>query len=142
MTAPSSAPMRALFGKHPRLDIVSRFWRVAWVTTILAVLSGSGCANVPLLGDADDHEAAQIEPTVRDPLLEFLASANDNETAAVSGTDGELMMVTAGQRYNAASGRVCRRYVLGNGGNSERGIACQLATGSWKRVQLLGDSVP
>lgn len=76
-----------------------------------------------------------------DPLLEFLAEAQDNEVRDIDDpATGGPLRVKAGQVYHAASGRLCRRYAAGTPSapeSSDNGLACEDANGDWVRVGLL-----
>ena len=80
-------------------------------------------------------------PTSDDPLLAFLAEAADGEIRhledAVTGT---RLRVTAGRIYQAASGRVCRRFsAVGAAGEKTNGegLVCKDAAGRWNSVDVL-----
>lgn len=81
-----------------------------------------------------------------DPVLAFLAEADDGETGVVlEPASGIRVRVTAGRLYHAASGSVCRRFDAGSAAAPEpreEGLACRLDSGRWTRVEPLSRLPP
>jgi len=114
------------------------------ILLIYAVLSGCGAYSArDQPGDATSTSAAAEapEPYQPDPILFFVGSANDNEKGQVlDPTTGEEVQVFAGRTYNAASGRLCRRYrITGPTEPSARtsDLACRDRSGKWQKVRPL-----
>ena len=84
--------------------------------------------------------------TDEDPVLAFLAGAEDGEVGDVEEpATGIRVRVSAGRRYHAASGSVCRRFDASSATAPERreeGLACRGASGRWTRVEPLSRVPP
>ena len=81
-----------------------------------------------------------------DPVLAFLAEAEEGEVRNLhdSATSAQFR-VTAGRIYHAASGGLCRRFIVEGATTPEasrKGLACSDATGRWIRVDLLAPVAP
>ena len=127
---------------------------------VAALLAGIGVVTAcapPSLRDlaqgasgAVEAAAAVITPSrsaPRDPLLDFLASAEDGEVREFDDPSmGARLRVTAGRLYHSASGRPCRRYTAGSAAAAPdshgRGLACEGANGDWARASLLAPASP
>ena len=114
------------------------------ILLICAVLSGCGAYSArDQTGDATSTKSATElpEPYQPDPILFFVGSANDNEKGQVlDSTTGEEVQVFAGRTYNAASGRLCRRYRLSDPTESSprtSDLACRDRLGRWQKVRPL-----
>ncbi len=111
---------------------------------ICAVVSGCGANSArDQTGNAmDTSSAAETpEPSPSDPVLFFVGSANDNEKGRVlDPATGEEIQVFAGRTYNAASGRLCRRYRITGLTESApytSDLACRDHSGQWQKIRPL-----
>ncbi len=118
----------------------------ARVAGLLICAVVSGCGVISARDQTDDatgtSSAAETpEPSPPDPVLFFVGSASDNEKGQVlDPATGEEIQVFAGRSYNAASGRVCRRYrVTGPTESSPHtsDLACQDHSGQWQKIRPL-----
>ncbi len=114
------------------------------ILLVCAVLSGCGAYSArDQTGDATSTSSAAeaSEPYQPDPILFFVGSANDNEKGQVlDPTTGEEVQVFAGRTYNAASGRLCRRYRIFHPTESSphtSDLACRDRLGRWQKVRPL-----
>ncbi len=107
---------------------------------ICAVVSGCG-ANSARDATGTRSAAETPEPSPPDPVLFFVGSASDNEKGRVlDPATGEEIQVFAGRTYNAASGRLCRRYrVTGPTESSPHtsDLACRDHSGQWQKIRPL-----
>ena len=123
--------------------------------TAAGVFTASACSPPSLRELAKSAEgavevaAAAMRPSSKaagDPLLEFLAEAQDNEVRDIDDpATGGRLRVKAGHVYHAASGRLCRRYAAGTPTapeKSDNGLACRDANGDWVRVGILAPLSP
>ena len=111
---------------------------------ICAVISGCGAisAHDQTGDDANTSAAAATqEPHQPDPVLLFVGSASDNEKATIfEPTTSEEVQVFAGRAYNAASGRLCRRFrITGPAASSPHtsDLACRDHSGQWQKIRPL-----
>ncbi len=123
---------------------VSRRPAFGAILLICALLSGCGAYSArDQTGDATSTNSAAeaSEPSQPDSILFFVGSANDNEKGQVlDPTTGEEVQVFAGRTYNAASGRLCRRYRIFDPTRSSSHIsdlACRDGLGQWQKVRPL-----
>ena len=100
-------------------------------------------------GEAVEAATTAMQPpqnAVEDPLLAFLAEAEDGEVRDLENSvSGNRLRVTAGRVYHAASGRMCRRFTafgVATGEADEEGLACKGDTGRWVRVGILAPVSP
>jgi hypothetical protein len=114
------------------------------ILLVCTVLSGCGAYSArDQTGDATSTSSAAeaSEPYQPDPILFFVGSANDNEKGHVlDPMTGEKVQVFAGRTYNAASGRLCRRYRITDSTESSphtSDLACPDRSGRWQKVQPL-----
>jgi uncharacterized SAM-binding protein YcdF (DUF218 family) len=122
-------------------------WRRPTLGAILlvcALLSGCGAYSArDQTGDAASTSSVSeaSEPYQPDPILFFVGSANDNEKGQVlDPTTGEEVQVFAGRTYNAASGRLCRRYRITGPTESSphtSDLACRDHSGQWQKIRPL-----
>ncbi len=107
---------------------------------ICAVVSGCG-ANSARDATGMRSGAETPDPSPPDPVLFFVGSASDNEKGRVlDPATGEEIQVFAGRTYNAASGRLCRRYrVTGPTESSPHtsDLACRDHSGQWQKIRPL-----
>ncbi len=107
---------------------------------ICAVVSGCG-ANSARDATGTRSGAETPEPSPPDPVLFFVGSASDNEKGRVlDPATGKEIQVFAGRTYNAASGRLCRRYrVTGPTESSPHtsDLACRDHSGQWQKIRPL-----
>lgn len=118
---------------------------------MVALCAVSACAPPSLqelvqgAGEAVEAATTAMQPSrdvLEDPLLEFLAGAEEGEVRDVDdAVTGTRLRVTAGRVYHAASGRVCRRFGAA-GATSEEGLVCKGASGGWMRIRLLAPISP
>lgn len=106
----------------------------------------SACA-LPSPREAGGAAGTRTPPALEDdPVLAFLAGADDGETGEVlESASGIRVRVTAGRLYHAASGSVCRRFNAGSATASEprgEGLACRVDSGRWIRVEPLSRLPP
>ncbi len=111
---------------------------------ICAMVSGCGANSTrDQTGDATGTSSTTEtpEPSPPDPVLFFVGSANDNERGRVlDPATGEEIQVFAGRTYNAASGRLCRRYRISGPTESSphtSDLACRDHLGRWQKVRPL-----
>lgn len=118
----------------------------ARVTALLvcALLSGCGTNSArDNTGDAvsTNMTAEALEPYKSDPILLFVGSASNNEKSQIlDPATGNEVQVFAGRTYNAASGRVCRRFrISGPAASSPHtsDLACRDHSGKWQKVRPL-----
>ena len=111
---------------------------------LVFLVTMSGCGSNSRQTQADepvntDTKPAEAKPP--DPILLFVGSASDNERGQVlDPSTGTEVQVFVGRTYNAASGRVCRRYRTVDRAGSfsdQSGIACQDHSGQWHKVRPL-----
>ena len=114
------------------------------ILLICALLSGCGAYSArDQTGDATSTSSVSeaSEPYQPDPILLFVGSANDNEKGQVlDPTTGEEVQVFAGRTYNAASGRLCRRYRITGPTESSphtSDLACRDHSGQWQKIRPL-----
>jgi hypothetical protein len=112
------------------------------ILLICALLSGCGAYSArDQTGDATSTTAEASDPHQPDPVLFFIGSASDNEKGQVlDPATGEEVQVFAGRTYNAASGRLCRRYrVFGPAATSAHtpNLACRDHSGRWQKIRPL-----
>ena len=114
------------------------------ILLVVAVLSGCGAYSArDQTGDATSTSSVSeaSEPYQPDPILLFVGSANDNEKGQVlDPTTGEEVQVFAGRTYNAASGRLCRRYRITGPTESSphtSDLACRDHSGQWQKIRPL-----
>ena len=125
---------------------------VALMATLCVV---SACAPPSLrdlarsAGETVEAATTAMQPSrnvSEDPLLAFLAEAEEGEVRDMDdAATGVRLQVTAGRSYNAASGRVCRRFSAQGPGvphSNEEGLVCRDAAGRWTRTGLLGPVSP
>ena len=121
--------------------------RLGAIVLIMGLCALSACAP-PSLREAGEAAGVLRSPPAfeDDPVLAFLAGAEDGESAEVlESATGLRIRVTAGRRYHAASGSVCRRFNAGSAAAPERredGLACRVASGRWTRVEPLSRVPP
>ena len=120
--------------------------RLGAIVLIVSLCASSAC--VPLPPREAGGIAGVLTPSAPDddPVLAFLAGADDGESAEVlEPATGIRIRVTAGRLYHAASGGVCRRFHAGRAAAPERreeGLACRAASGRWARVEPLSRVPP
>ena len=114
------------------------------ILLICALSTGCGAYSArDQTGDATSTSSAAeaSEPYQPDPILSFVGSANDNaEGQVLDPTTGAEVQVFAGRTYNAASGRLCRRYRIFDPTQSSSHIsdlACRHLLGQRKKVRPL-----
>ncbi len=114
------------------------------ILLVVAVLSGCGAYSArDQTGDATSTNSAAeaSEPYQPDAILFFVGSANDNEKGQVlDPTTGAEVQVFVGRTYNAASGRLCRRYRISGPTESSphtSDLACRNGLGRWQKVRPL-----
>jgi hypothetical protein len=113
-------------------------WRGPVGSAFFALFLIVACATVPVEKADTSVEPA---PPPLEPLFGFLASAAVNEVGVVKDPrTGQSVRVTAGRAYQAASGRLCRRFevmapLLYEGMTD--GLACKDAEGLWTKSKLL-----
>lgn len=117
------------------------------IVLIMGLCALSACVPPSLREAGEAAGVPRSPPAVEgDPVLAFLAGAEDGETAEVlAPATGIRIRVTAGRRYHAASGSVCRRFNAGSAvapEGREEGLACRVASGRWIRVEPLSRVPP
>ena len=111
---------------------------------ICTVLFGCG-ANSTLDQTADATTASSAAETSQsyqpDPVLFFVGSASDYQKGRVlDPTTGEEVQVVVGRTYNAASGRLCRRYRISGPTESAThtsDLACRDHLDRWQKIRPL-----
>ncbi len=104
----------------------------------LATVLIAGCAQAP---NKSDDELANAAPAALAPLFAFLATAAASEPGIVEDPrTGANVWVIADRAYNAASGRLCRRFYVVSPQSYEgmtEGLACRDERGHWTASELL-----
>ena len=143
-----------LQGSNPGPSLRSRSLAVAALMVTLCAVSA--CAPPSLrdlarsAGDAVGAAATAMQPSQKasgDPLLDFLAEAEEGEVRDFDdAATGTRLRVSAGRRYHAASGQLCRRYSSMESAAvpeaKEEGLVCREASGRWIRADLLAPVPP
>ena len=137
-------PLR-LEGSFPIRFIVA----VGFVSSMCLLAACTPPSLVDLLkatGETFGGVAGTVEPTSmtkrlpstsEDPVLAFLAEAENGDVRDIEDTEaGIRLRITAGRIYEAASGRVCRRF-RAVGAAVDEGLVCKDAAGRWTRVGML-----
>ena len=141
---------------HWRLEGGSRFRFIVAAVLVVSMCLLTACTSLSLGGLVKSTgEAIGVVPgavgfvaTMKrsssasdDPVLAFLAEAEDGEVRDLEDAEaGTRLRVTAGRIYQAASGRVCRRFIaVGAAAEATPGeaLVCKDATGQWSRVDIL-----
>ena len=132
------APLRNATQPQDRTDMTD----LRPVLAAAASLLLGACSVLPFSSDTDAPAAASNAAPL-DPVHAFLATAPDGAARAIMDPQtGAVTEVTAGDRYFAASGRECRRYLaLRRPAAPQAMLACQSSDGRWEsRPSLLGGS--
>jgi len=104
-------------------------------TVLVIALAVTACAAP---GGGTAVRPAVAVDGVTDGLAGFLARAVPGESAAVERADGRPVTVTVVKDYHAASGRACRRLLLGDGGEAPSArVACRDDDGTWRLLPRL-----
>ena len=106
------------------------------ITLLLAGCAGGG-GLIP--GDNTSVPSPDPAPVINERLAGFLADATQGEQARFGTTLwGDDAVLRAGERYYAASGRVCRAFQVRaeSDAASQAALACRTPTG-WERVETL-----
>ena len=111
------------------------------LTTLGVALLLTGCAGRGgLIPDGDTAKpSTDPEPAISEQLAGFLADATRGEQAGFGVTPwGNDTVLRAGERYYAASGRICRALQVRDESDSalQAALACRTQTG-WERVDSL-----
>ena len=136
------------------MDSHARSLAAAVLTVTLCAVSACTAPSLRDLargaGEAVGAAATAMQPSRKasgDPLLDFLAEAEEGEVRDFdAAATGARLRVTAGRRYHAASGRLCRRYSSTESAAvpeaKEEGLVCREASGRWVRADLLAPVPP
>ena len=103
---------------------------------LLAGCAGSG-GLIP--GDNTASPSADPAPVINERLAGFLADATRGEQARFGTTPwGDDTVLHAGERYYAASGRICRAFEVKGASDSapRSALACRTHSG-WERVEAM-----
>lgn len=141
---------------HSRFEDRSRFRPIVAAGLVVSVCLLAACtppsfvdllktAGEPFAGVAGTVEAESTTkrlPSISgDPLLAFLAEAENGAVRDFEDAEaGTRLRVTAGRIYQAASGRICRRFSatgVSSDEADEEGLVCRSAAGRWVRVGML-----
>ena len=111
-------------------------------SSIIDLLKTSGEPYGGVAGTVETESMTKRLPsTSGDPVLAFLAEAENGEVRDFEDAKaGTRLRVTAGRIYQAASGRICRRFSTTGVSSDEatgEGLVCQSAAGRWIRVGKL-----
>ena len=105
-----------------------------------AILLLAGCTGLfaePEPGATDAMPLPIVEPS---PLMAFIATARQGQTATLEDPDTRAMVeILAGRTYNAASGRQCRPFYVVSGPaylGRTTGLACEQEQGRWSLSEL------